>query len=77
MAEATNELIYEILEQLQSDVLDPREGQREQSAALNAIRSHLVGVQQDTQNIYATLVRHDERLDHIEQRLELSDAPAG
>ena len=56
MAEITNELMYEVLEHLQSDMA-LREGQRETNAALNAIRMHMVGLQQDIQNISA-LTRH-------------------
>jgi ribosome recycling factor len=57
MAEITNELMYEVLEHLQSDMAALREGQRETNAALNAIRMHMVGLQQDIQNISA-LTRH-------------------
>ena len=76
MAEVTNEWMYEILKQLQADMVALNEGQREQSAAMNAIRLHLVGVQQDTQNIYEKLARQDIRLERIERRLDISDAPA-
>jgi len=34
---------------------------------------HMVGLQQDSQNIYATLTRHETRLDRIERRLEVSE----
>ena len=54
MAEVTNELIYEILKQLQSDVAGVKEALRETNASLNAIRIHLLGVHQDIQNMYAT-----------------------
>ncbi len=73
MAEITNELMYEVLKHLQSDMAALREGQREANAALNAIRMHMVGLQQDIQNIYATLTRHEARLDRIERRLEISE----
>jgi hypothetical protein len=76
MAEITNELMYEVLKQLQLDMTALKEGQRETNAALNAIRIHMVGLQQDTQNIYATLTRHEtrlDRLDRIERRLEIAE----
>jgi hypothetical protein len=73
MVEVTNELMYEVLKQLQPDTTALKEGQRETNAALNAIRIHMVGLQQDIQNIYATLTRHDARLDRIERRLEIAE----
>jgi hypothetical protein len=75
MAEVTNELMYEVLKQMQSDVAALKEGQRETNAALNAIRVHMVGIHQDIQNLYSIAVRHDARLDRIERRLEIAEAP--
>ena len=73
MAEVTNEQMYEVLEQMQSDVAAPKDGQRESNAALNAFRIHMLGMHQDIQNIYATLTRHETRLDRIERRLEIAE----
>ena len=73
MAEITNELMYEVLKHIQMDISGFKEGQRETNAALNAIRLHMVGMHQDIQNIYATLVRHESRLDRIERRLEIAE----
>ena len=58
MAETANELMYEVRKHLQSDMAALREGQREANAAINAVRMHMVGLQQDIQNIYA-LTRHE------------------
>jgi hypothetical protein len=74
MAEVTQDLIYETLKQIQSDIYGLKEGQREHSAALNALRTHMVALQQDTQNLYSIAVRHDARLERIERRLEISEA---
>jgi division protein CdvB (Snf7/Vps24/ESCRT-III family) len=73
MAEITNELMYEVMKAIQSDVAALKEGQREHNAALNAIRIHMVAMHQDIQNIYATLTRHETRLDRIERRLEIAE----
>jgi chromosome segregation ATPase len=73
MAEVTTELLYEILKQLQADITALKDGQRETNASLNAIRIHMVGLQQDISNIYSTLVRHEGKLDRIERRLEISE----
>jgi hypothetical protein len=73
MAEITNELMYEVLKHIQDDVAALREGQREHSAALNAIRIHMVGMQQDIQNLYSAFTRHESRLDRIERRLGIAE----
>jgi len=73
MAEVTNELIYEVLKQIQSDVSGLKEGLRENTAALNALRTYVIAQHQDIQNIYGILARHDGRLERIERRLELSE----
>jgi hypothetical protein len=73
MAELTQELMYEILKQIQSDMAGLKEGQRETNARLNALTTHFVGLQQDISNIYGILTRHDARLERIERRLDLAE----
>ncbi len=75
MAEANFELIYEILKTLQRDFGEMRSSIGEVKTELNAIRGHMVSLQQDVHNIYGMLGRHDVHLERIERRLELSDAP--
>jgi septal ring factor EnvC (AmiA/AmiB activator) len=72
MAEASNDLIYEVLKSLQNEVSQVRQEVREVKAELQALRSHMAASQQDVANIYTTLVRQDHRLDRIERRLELT-----
>ena len=75
MAEVTNELIYEVLKALQ-DRLGKLDGRMDEvKQELQAIRTHQLAMQQDTQNIYSALVRQDNRLDRIERRLELTESP--
>jgi len=71
MVEVTQELMYEVLKQIQSDMAGLKDGQREHTAALNALRTHMVALQQDVSNIYAVLVRHENPLDRIERRLNI------
>ena len=71
MAEVTNELMFEVLKQVQSDVAGIKETLRETNASLNAVRIPMVGLQQDISNIYTALTRHDARLDRIERRLDI------
>jgi hypothetical protein len=76
MAEASSDLILEILKALQRDSVDLRSNTSEIKAELVAIRGHLVSLEQDVHNIYGVLGRHDVHLERIERRLELNDAPA-
>jgi hypothetical protein len=71
MAEVTNELIYEVLKKLQADVAGLKDVWIENTAPLNAIRTHMIAQSQDIQNIYSVLARHDARLARIESRLEI------
>ena len=75
MAEANYELIYEILKTLKRDFGEMRSSVGEVKTELNAIRGHMVSLQQDVHNIYGILGRQDSHLERIERRLELSDAP--
>ena len=76
MADETNELMYEVLKKIQADTAALREGQREQNAALGAIRTHLGALQQDVTNIYSVLARFEGRLERIERHLEIVEVPA-
>ena len=75
MAEVTQELIYEVLKQVQDRVNSFDQKLDEVKAEMQALRTHSVAVQQDIQNIYAVFGRHDARLERIERRLEISEAP--
>ena len=74
MAEVSNELIFEVLKQMQQRLDRVDHKIDEIKSELNALRGHQM--LQDFQNVYAILGRSDMRLDHIERRLELSDATA-
>jgi hypothetical protein len=73
MAEAGNELIYEILKQVQDRLGSVDRKLDEVKVELQALRTHSMAMQQDTANIYMILVRHEARLDRIERRLELAE----
>jgi len=75
MAEVTQELIYEVLKQVQDRVNSFDQKLDEVKAEMQALRTHSVAVQQVIQNIYAVFGRHDARLERIERRLEISEAP--
>ena len=76
MADITNELIYEILNEIHKPLTSLERGQDEIRNELQALRNHSLAIQQDIENIYIILARHETRLTRIERRLELSEAPA-
>jgi chromosome segregation ATPase len=76
MAEVSSDLILEILKALQRDSGEVKSNIGDIKAELNAIRGHLISLQQDVHNVYGILGRHDLHLERIERRLELNDAPA-
>jgi hypothetical protein len=73
MAEVTSELIYEVLKQLQDRMSSFEKKMDEVKSELQALRIHSIAMQQDIQNIYATFVRQEARLDRIERRLEIAE----
>ncbi|MEE2953100.1 hypothetical protein SAMN06297251_1177 [Fulvimarina manganoxydans] len=73
MAHVTNELIYEVLKSVQSDISELKFGQQGIRQELSAMRGHLLSMQSDIHNIYLKLDRHEDRLDRIERRLELRE----
>ncbi len=78
MAQVTNELMYELLKRMQSDIHSLKDGQREIQSEIIAMRGTMVSVQQDIHNVYGLLFQHGERLDRIERRLDLRElAEAG
>jgi septation ring formation regulator EzrA len=76
MAEVSNELIFEVLKQVQQRLDRVDNKVDELKSEMNAVRGHLISLQQDTHNIYTMLGRHDVHLERIERRLELSEAPS-
>jgi chromosome segregation ATPase len=76
MAEVSSDLMLEILKALQRDSGEVKASIGDIKAELNAIRGHLISLQQDVHNVYGIMGRHDVHLERIERRLELNDAPA-
>jgi tetrahydromethanopterin S-methyltransferase subunit G len=75
MAEVSNELIFEELKQVQQRLNRVDHKVDELKSEMKALRGHQVSMQQDVHNMDAILGRSDDRLERIERRLELSDAP--
>ena len=82
MAETTADLMFEVLKSVQARLaqvdgkIDELKQEMQASrTSQNGIRHEIASVFQEISGIHATLVRHEGRLDRIEKRLELTDAP--
>ena len=82
MAEVTNDLLYEVLKAVQARQagMDGKIDELKQEmqafrTQLVGVRQEIIGLHQEIGGIHATLVRHEQRLDRIGKRLELTDAP--
>ena len=82
MADVTTELMFEGLKSVQvrlaqvdGKIDELKQEMQASRTSQNGIRQEIAGVFQEISGIHATLVRHEGRLDRIESRLELNDAP--
>ena len=82
MADVAPELMFEVLKSMQARLaqvdgkIDELKQEMQASrTSQNGIRQEITGVFQEIAGIHATLVRHEGRLDRIERRLELNNAP--
>ena len=82
MADVTPELMFEVLKAVQARLaqVDGKvdELKMEMQAlrtAQNGTRQEMTSVFEEISGVHKTLVRHEDRLDRIERRLELNDAP--
>ena len=73
MAEIGGDLIYEILKKIKADISVLKGGQRGIREEIVSVRVHAMGMQNDINNIYGTTARIEQRLDRIENRLELRE----
>jgi hypothetical protein len=73
MPDVTQDLVYELLKSMHADISGLNDGQLEIKAEINAMRGTMISMQQDTHNIYGMLTRHEQRLERIENRLELRE----
>jgi septal ring factor EnvC (AmiA/AmiB activator) len=82
MAEATADLMFEVLKSVQARLAqvdgkidELKQKMQASRTSQNGIRQEITSVFQEISGIHATMVRHEGRLDRIERRLELNDAP--
>jgi hypothetical protein len=73
MANVTNELMYEVIKQIQTDTGAILSARSELRAELAATRGHVVAMSSDIATIYARLGHVEDRLERVEKRLGLVD----
>ena len=69
----TNDLIYDVLKSLHSEMSEVKGDVRAIRGELQAIRGHISAIALDVSTIYKVGGRHDDRLERIETRLGLLD----
>ncbi|WP_027231628.1 hypothetical protein [Phyllobacterium sp. UNC302MFCol5.2] len=67
------DLIYEILRKMQGDIASLKENGREQRQDRISVRSHLHLLEGEMNNLRASMSSLHDRLDRIENRLELRE----
>jgi septal ring factor EnvC (AmiA/AmiB activator) len=82
MADVTPDLVFEVLKAIQvrlaqvdGKIDELKQEMQASRTSQNGIRQEITSVFQEISGVHTTLVRHEGRLDRIEQRLELNDAP--
>jgi septal ring factor EnvC (AmiA/AmiB activator) len=82
MADVTLEFMFEVLKSVQARLaqidgkIDELKQEMQASrTAQNGMRQEIASVFEEISGVHKTLIRHEDRLDRIERRLELSDAP--
>jgi septal ring factor EnvC (AmiA/AmiB activator) len=82
MADVTLEPMFEVLKSVQARLtqvdgkIDELKQEMQASrTAQNGIRQEITSVFEEISGVHKTLIRHEDRLDRIERRLELNDAP--
>ncbi len=73
MAEATQDLMLELLKRVHAELGDVKREVSDVKREVQAIRTHLIGMQQDISNIYSILGNHGQRLERIDRRLNLTE----
>jgi predicted nucleic acid-binding Zn-ribbon protein len=69
MAKVTNELIYDVLKQLQSDVSTLKHGQQELKDAFIIVREDIHGLSGDIHGLSGRVLALEKSQNNVEQRL--------
>lgn len=72
-SQVSNELMYEFLKKMNSDISQIKLSVNDLKSEVNSLCGTMVAMQQDIHNIHGVLGRHEQRLERIESRLELRE----
>ena len=72
----TESLVLEHLRAIRADMGAVRDDVRDLRQRVSSVERHLANIQNDIANIQRQLGTHGDRLERIERRLGLADAPA-
>jgi predicted nucleic acid-binding Zn-ribbon protein len=75
MADEPDNLVLEILRRLQADISELKAGQQTANVHLAAIENHMAGFHLTVSAHSDEIAGLKRRIERIERRLELSDAP--
>jgi septal ring factor EnvC (AmiA/AmiB activator) len=82
MTDVTPELMFEVLKavparlaQVDGKLDELKQEMQASRTAQNGMRQEITSVFEEISGVHKTLIRHEDRLDRIERRLELHDAP--
>jgi len=73
MAELNQELLFEVLRKIQTELASVKESQRDVRQEINGLRNYMHVMQGDINNMRGTMGQVLDRLDRIENRLELRE----
>jgi predicted nucleic acid-binding Zn-ribbon protein len=73
VAAITNELMYELLKRMQTDISALKQGQREQRDDILSLRNQMHNIQGDINSLRGSIGHIEDRLERIETRLDLRD----
>jgi hypothetical protein len=73
MAELTQELLFEVLRKIQAEIATFKEGQRDVRQEIIGLRNYMHVMQGDINSMRGTMGQVLDRLDRIENRLELRE----
>ncbi|MCF3639739.1 hypothetical protein LXM94_07120 [Rhizobium sp. TRM95111] len=73
MADVSQELMYELLKRIQSDISLLKDGQGDMRQDMVSLRNHVHVMQGDVNNLQSSMAQVLTRLDRIENRLELRE----
>ncbi|WLS02419.1 hypothetical protein [Shinella oryzae] len=73
MTDISQELMFELMKRIQSDLTTLKDGQRDMQQDIVSLRNHMHVMQGDVNNLHSSMAQVLTRLDRIENRLELRE----